>query len=397
VGLNHPARRTVRESRPTMRNIEFHVAVDLIALLEGRLQTTLFVPVGLENGMAKFQVIVPIMDPLTKIRTVYVRYWNGEGAEPKGVKNKNTGWEPIPRAQQVELRLLDTGTALAIATGELQVPQSATKVVLQIASESIDKQPFDKGLPVAASPPVAYKMTPADVMTATDARPFSDLTQNPEALAGKVIVVRGRVLAPPVRRGATPELLVTGLDGARPSKLRFMTSGELAPHFDDVEVEHRPMPARLTCVVGTRGADGIIPVRVARVDFIGRRDQVARSIPDETNDQLSALNRDPAKYAGQTLTLTTQAVPMTARTSSSSDLYVIFANHVRPRSLRFVLPAGMNQRIVELGLRPNQIKKVRLTVAVGEIPAAPGNPVTVTVSKIEILDSQDGHVQHTIE
>ena len=157
------------------------------------------------------------------------------------------------------------------------------------------------------------------------------------------------------------------------------------------------MPARLTCVVGTKGADGVIPVRVARVDFIGRADQVARSIPEETKDPLAALNRDPAKYAGQTLKLTVQAVPMTARTASSSDLWVMFENHYRPRSLRFVMPSGMNQRIVELGLRPNQTKKVRLTVKVGEIPEAPGTPVTVTVSKIEILDSQDGHVLHTIE
>jgi S1-C subfamily serine protease len=378
--------------------IGFAVPVnDLIALLEGRLLTTIFVPVGLENGAAKFQVIVPIMDPLDKIRKVYVRYWTGLGEPPKGVKDKNTGWKPIERAEQIELKLYDTGTSLAIATGELRVPQSATKVVLQIASESMDKQPFDQVFPIAASPPVSYKLTLADIKTGSDARPFSELTQNPEALAGKVIVVRGRVLSPPARRGETPELIVAGPDGTRPAKLRFLTSREIAPHFDDVEREHQPMPARLTCVVGTRGSDGVIPVRVARVDFIGRGDQVVRSIPEETTDQLAALNRDPAKFAGQNLQLTAHAVPMTPRTASSPDLYVIFANRARPRSLAFVMVPGMNQKIVEQKLRPNKIEKVRLTVTVGDLPNQPDAPVKVTVSKIEILDPKDGQVVQTIE
>jgi S1-C subfamily serine protease len=380
------------------QGIGFAVPVnDLIALLEGRLLATVFVPTGLESGMAKFQVIVPIMDPLTKVRTVYVRYWTGQGQPPKGEKDKNTGWKPIERAEQVQLKLLDTGTSLAIATGELQVPQSATKVVLQIASESADKQPFDKGFPVAASPPVSYNLALADIKTAADARPFSELTQNPEALAGKVVVVRGRVLGPPARRGTTPELPIAAPDGTRPAKMRFMTSPELAAHFDDVEAEHQPMPARLTCVVGARGTDGIIPVRVARVDFIGRGNQVARSIPEETKDQLSSLNRDPAKFAGQTVQLTAQTVLMTPRTPSSSDLYVIFPNHYRPRNLVFATAPGMNTKIVDEKFKVGQIYKTRLSVKVGDMPDKPGTPIKVTVTKIEVLDPKDGQVQTTIE
>jgi S1-C subfamily serine protease len=365
---------------------------DLIALLEGRLLVTAFIPAGLEGGSARFQVVVPIMDPLSKIRTVYVRYWTGQGDPPKGVKDKYIGYKPIERAEQVELKLVDTGTSLSIATGELKLPHSANQVILQIASETVDRPAL-----LAASPPVSYRLKLEDIKTGADTRPFSELTQKPEALAGKVIVVRGRVLAPPARRGENPELLVASPDGARPAKMRFLTSRELAAHFDDVEGEHQPMPARLTCVVGTRGADGVIPVRIARVDFIGRGDHVVRSIPEETKDQLSALNRDPAKFAGQTLQVPASAVLMTARTASSPDLYVIFANHFRPRNLAFVTAAGLNERIAEQKLKVNGIYKTRLSVKVGDAPDKPGTPIQLAVSKIEILDPRDGHVLKTIE
>jgi hypothetical protein len=363
---------------------------ELIALLEGKLLATLFLPTGLEEGKATFQVVIPVMDPLSRVKKVYVRYWTGLGPRPIGVKDPKIGWEPIKRAEQVNLDVPDTPSSLSVAIGELRVPQDTTEVVLQIASEN------DSGL-VAASPPVTYKLDLADIETGSDAQPFTALTSNPDSLAGQVVVVRGRILTPPSSRADVQELGVADSDGKRPQNFRFFTTREIATQFDELETEDESKPVRVTCVVGVRGSDGVVPVRVARVDFLGRANRVVRSIPGgDPTDPLAALNRDPKKFAGQDLDLKLSAVPV-IEGQSGNDMIVIFPSNAQPRNLTFVLAPGLAEKVADEKLTPNRVYRVRLSTKVGTAPARSSAPVTVTVRKIEILDTRTDTVKKTIE
>ncbi len=364
---------------------------DLIALLEGKLLATLFLPTGLEDGRATFQVVIPVMDPLSRVKKVYVRYWTGLGPRPTGVKDPKIGWKPIERAEQVNLDVPDTPSSLSVASGELRVPQDTTEVVLQIASEN------DSGL-VAASPPVTYKLELSDIETGSDAKPFTALTSNPEPLAGQVVVVRGRIVTPPASRADVQELVVADSDGKRPQNFRFFTTRELATQFDELETEDESKPVRVTCVVGVRGSDGVVPVRVARVDFLGRANRVVKSIPGATpTDPLAALNRNPKKFAGEDLELKASAVPVVEGGKSGNDLVVMFPNNAQPRNLTFVLAPGLAEKVGDEKLTPNGIYRVRLSAKVGTAPARSSAPVTVTVRKIEILDTRNDTVRKTIE
>jgi len=363
---------------------------DLIALLEGRLLVTAFIPTGLQAGKATFQVIMPIMDPLDKIDTVYIRYWAGQGPRPKGLKDPKIGWKPIQPAEQLKLEVPSTPSSLTVVGGELSLPTDVPEVVLQVASENKDKM-------VAASPPVSYKVTLTDIETGSDARPFTALTTNPEALIGKTIVVRGRLLGPPVGRAEVQELPVADLNGARAGRMRFLTTRDMATQFDEVVTDDQSKPVRLTCVVGARGDDGVVPVRVARVDFLGQTNRVVRSIPGpEPTDPLALLNRDPGKFAGKELDVKSSAVPL-ARAQPKNSFVVLFPHFSRPRNLAFVLPPALAEKVANEKFTPNGIYRTRLAVTVGPAPAQPGEQTQVTVRKIDILDSRDDSVLKTIE
>jgi hypothetical protein len=269
---------------------------------------------------------------------------------------------------------------------------STKEVVLQIASENSD------GL-VAASPPVSYAMTLKDIPVGSDARPFSELSSNPSQLAGQTLVIRGRILSPPASRGDVQELVITDESGKRHSKLRFLTSRELAVQFDEVVSEDQSKAVRVVCVVGQAEADGTVPVRVLRVDFLSNRgDRVVRSIPGEpSDDPIAALNRDPAKFAGQNIELKGLAVPTLVKPLPHDEFVVLFPHLARPRNLGFITAKGLAEKIADEKLTPNGIYKVRLSVKVGDVPAQGSGAILVTVRKIEILDTRGEKVIKTIE
>jgi S1-C subfamily serine protease len=394
--------------------IGFAVPVDdLIALLEGRLLTTIFVPTGLENGRAKFLVFVPIMDPLERVETVFVRRWAGAGSPPEAVKDAATGFRPfgmrkdgkanLPGVDEFPLKTFRTeggaATGLSIALGEMTVPLDAAQVQIQVASQTVPNLQTGAKL-TAASKPVAYTLAVADQPVGSDARPFTDLTANPDALAGKVVVVKARVAAPPNNWDAVQDLIVVGLDGRRPDRMKFLVDRAAAAEFDEVVPEHQPMPVRLVCAVGRRGADGVVPVRVARLDFIGRGDAVVRTIPGPAaaEDKLAALNRDLPRFAGQTVEMKVSAVPLSPQLVQG-ELMVVFPSRYDPRNLRFMMSTSMRQRLLEAigtGMRPGTIVPVRVTAVVPTrvAPGAPRTPLTLT--KVEFLD-EDGNPSRTIE
>lgn len=210
-----------------------------------------------------------------------------------------------------------------------------------------------------------------------------------------------RVAAPPVTRDPVQDLVIVGLDGRRPDRMRFLVDRPTAAEFDEVVPEHQPMPVRLACVVGRRGADGVVPVRVARLDFLGRADRVVRTIPAAPNpeDKLAALNRDPAKFAGQSLEMKVSSVPLTPRVVQTGEYAVVFPSTFAPRNLTFTINPGMRQRLVETagqGLRPGMMVPTRITAVVPSQPPPPGGRTVVSISKIEITDDE-GRVLRTIE
>ncbi|MBX9580951.1 MAG: trypsin-like peptidase domain-containing protein [Gemmataceae bacterium] len=359
---------------------------ELIALAEGKLLATLLIPTGLDTGSARFKVIVPVMDPFGKVAKVYLRYWAGEGAKPKAEKDPLIGYKPFKGGKDLAMPVSDSPTSLQIAIGDLHLPAGADEVVLQLASETVDGR-------TAASPPVTFKLSAAEVPVPSDARPFADLVgrlaAGPDALAGQTVVVRGKVLKPPSSRGPVQDLELCGVDGKRPAGVRFVADRDTAVQFDEVDPEHQGYDVRLTCLVGPRGADGRTVVRVARADFLDDNDVPVKSIPgDPGADQLAALNRDPAKFAGQSLEVVARAAPSVRGAAPTDEFVVVFANRRQPRNLRFVTTPGLAQRLAEEKFRPNGLYKVRLGVKV-DAPTTPGGPAQVTVRRVDILDPKD--------
>ncbi|HXD86863.1 MAG TPA: trypsin-like peptidase domain-containing protein [Urbifossiella sp.] len=388
--------------------IGFAVPVnDLIALLEGKLLPTIFVPTGLDGNKAKFLALAPVMDPLDKVDTVFIRRWAGDGKPPEVVKDPLTGHKPfamrrdgkanLPGVEEFPLKkyALDKRSisGLGVALGEMTVPLDAGQVLIQVASQT-NPNPQSKTRLTAASKPVPYTLTVSDMPVGTDARPFAELTAKPDALEGQVIVVRGQIAAPPVTRDAVQDLVIVDTNGKAPPRMKFLVGKEDAAEYDEVEILHQSMDVRLVCMVGKRGSDGVVPVRILRADFIGRGDRIVRSIPGKplADQELADLNRHPENFAGKSISIKASTVPVMKREAKeSTDLHVIFSNQTSPRNVSFNMSKAMKERMRErLGgdLAVNAIVSARLSGTVAPKPADPTAATAVTVTKVELLDRE---------
>ncbi len=375
----------------------FAVPVDeLIALLEGKILLTEFVPTGLDRTAAKFKVVVPVMDPRAKVQTVYVRYWAGKGAKPQAVKDAQYGHKAIANGQDLALNLPDGTSSLAVAVADLSLPADATDVVLQLGSEQVPPPGQPRGM-IAISAPVEYKLGVKTIPTGADAKPLNEVLRDPASLAGQTVVVRGKVLRPPLGGlGRYEAFDVTDGTGRAPAGVRFLIAAEATPQFDEVAPDVRGNDVRLVCVVGKKGADGVTPVRVARCDFLSDEDVVVRTVPEaDTTDPLAALNRHPKKFDGKSVTLVAAAALQPAAPRPGDTFMVRFTNTALPRSVQFAYAPGLLKKVSDLKLKPNGIYKVRLT---GVVSAPPdGGLGSVSVTKVEILDPNDESVQKVIE
>lgn len=386
---------------------------DLIGLMEGRLMDTLFIPAGLEGGKARFVAVVPVMDPLERVDTVYVRRWAGAGTPPDAIRDPLTGFRPfgfdksskgnLPGVTEFPLKVLRTegatASGLGIALGELDVPEGTPKVLLQVASQTFANAAGTKL--TAASKPVSYTLSVGDHAVGSDAGPFNQLTANPDALEGQTIVVKARIAAPPMTRDPVQDVIVVSPEGRLPDKMRFVVDRDTATQFDEVVPEDQPRPVRLVCVVGKRWGNGILPVRVARLDFLGRGDRVTRTIPaaPPADDKLAELNRNPARFAGQTLVLKVTSMPMFPELLLNGEFAVLSPSQQLPRNLMFNLSPELLQRVVQelaAQMPPGMIVRTRVTVSVPARPAPPGQMVPLAVRKIELLGPND-RPERTIE
>lgn len=396
--------------------IGFAVPVnDLIALLEGKMLSSLFISDGIEKDKAKFLAVAPMMDPLNRIETIFIRRWAGDGRPPEIVKDPNTGFKPfgmradgkanLPGAEEFPLQRAtlekSDGSSLEIALGELTVPLDTNKILIQVASQTI-ANPQTGYKYTAASKPIEYTMTVADLPMGTDARPFAELAKNPDQLAGRTLVVKARIMAPPITREPIQDLIIADVTGQLPDRMKFLVSRELATQFDEVEREQQPMPVRLACLVGQRLSNGTLPVRVLRVDFIGRGNRIVRTIPAapaSSEKDLSDLNRDPERFAGKTVNFKSMASPITSKFKTSNEFLVLFEGLQPPRNVSFTINEAQKIRLIEkLGdnIRLNMVIRVRVTGSVPDKVGAVGGKTIIPISKIELL-GRDGNVVSTVE
>ncbi len=387
----------VAVSTITGSGLGFAVPVDdLIAVLEGKILFTEFVPTGIDKGAARFKVVVPVMDPRAKVSTVYVRYWAGTGAvKPRAIKDGQLGYKPIEGGADLALKLPDLGSSLTVAVGELKLPADATSVVLQLGSEQVAGPGQPRGL-LSVSAPVEYTLSQKELPNGTDAKPLADTFKDPAALAGQTVVVRGKVLQAPTGADPVEPLSVADVSGRTPTGVKFYIARDAAVQFDEVAQDARANDVRLVCVVGKKGADGQVPVRVARCDILDDDDGVVRSLPEaDTKDPLAALNRDPRKFNGSPVTVVGVAALLSANPLPQDRFRVLFLNMGLPRSVQFAYAPGIAKKLGELKLKPNGLYRVRLT---GSVDAKPdGGIANVSVTKVEILHPTDDSVQKTIE
>ena len=350
----------------------------LLNILDGNVLPPVFIPGGVEGEEALFQVSVPIMDPFARVKGVTLYAWAEDGTPPAAEKDAATGHKPLKGAAKFELKMEKDK-----ASGTVRLPAKAGSVQLQVACANT------AGVQ-AISAPLAHKVVLDGVQTAADALPMNTLDRFPDKYADQVIVVRGFVVPVATPKWSVFEIEPVNDNLARPLNLQFFTTGEIVSDLRALPITDQILSARLTCRVGKKGADGLVPVRVTRVDFVGRHNRVLFTVPapEGSAEPLIALNKAPEKQIGQTLeckaALTAGVVIV--RGQAQAQLPGILLPGDKPAAnLHFVCSADLATQVHQEGLQRGIAYDVRITIRVESQKV--GKRQVVTVTKIEFLDS----------
>jgi S1-C subfamily serine protease len=357
---------------------------ELLGLLDGRVHAPLFLPVGVEDGSAVFLTLVPVADPLKKIKSISLLVKTDAGRSDGTGAGTDGPWEPLVGASRVELTLDPRG----IAAGPLRLPvKEQLSVLLQLACA------FNDGDTVY-SRPVGFRLVVNAVQSAADAMPMSVLNRAPERYEGKTVVVRGQLLPGVAGRGEVYALQVANENGARPMNLEFLTTREIKAQLGELPSLEQMLPVRLTCRVGKKDPDGVARVRVTRIDFLGRGNRIIRTIPskDGADDPLVALHRSPEMHVGKTITFRALLSPVVVGRGGEIQLQVMFLSRRRPDGLSFTCSRDLATQLHDQGLS-GEAYLVRLT---GRVERKPGSGYSVTVVKIEFLDEK-GQTRKTLQ
>jgi S1-C subfamily serine protease len=366
-------------------------AAELIALLDGRILSPVFLPVESKarKDEVEFRALVPILDPLKQIKSVAIHVWTGDGEPPRAGKDPATGWKLLPGTRKFDVPPAVRG--LAMAEVRLPLGKDGRPVVVQTVITTAD------GTVVSA--PVRYDLKVGSVQTASDAIPLSIFARNPEQYAGQVVAVRATLSGmPPKARWNYPELVVYDETDEEVSGVAFLTDPELAGQIQEARPPGADLPVRLTVRVGKPGPDGVTPVRVVRTDIIGRGDRLLMTIPptDPANDPLVALNRNPEKFDGQTVQLEGQAFGQVFGTAQRPQLSVRSQSGMPVTNAQFTLSPKLADRFRSAKLNPADWHRVRMTGTVEVVPSGTGLQAVVTLTKLEVL-GPDGQTLKKIE
>jgi predicted Zn finger-like uncharacterized protein len=358
----------------------------LAGMLDGRLLPPVFEGSGVEDGRAVFKVTVPIQDPLRRVKAVALHVLTEVGEAPRGEPDPATGWKRVPGADAIELAV-EAGRA---ATGRLRLPvgQNVSAAVFQLSCTAADGA-------VAVSPPVPFKLT-RDGAPAVAVTPMAALDRSPEKFDGQVVTVVGKALPTSLPKLGVFEMDVVNENDAKPVNLMFLTAAEVAAQLRELPDAPRAQPARLTCRVGKKGADGVAPVRVTRIEFLDRDGRVRLTVPSDQleQDPLIALNRAPDKSVGQTLTLGALVSPTPLVKGAEAELVVLFVfSEKAPENLAFVTTRDLAVQLNAEGSKEDAVPALLTARVEGKKLA--GKRV-VTVTRIVLLGA-DGKPRKTIE
>jgi S1-C subfamily serine protease len=374
----------------TIKGAGFGFAVpapSLASMLDGRLLQPVFEGSGVEDGRAVFRVVVPIQDPLRRVKAVALRVLPDAGETTPVEADPKTGWKPLPGADAIELSV-DPGRA---ATGSLRLPagQKQSVAVVQLACTAADGA-------VALSPPLPFRLTRDGARAAGASIPVATLDRTPDKYDGQVVAVQGKMIPAALPKLGVFELDVVNENDAKPVNLLFLTAAEVAGQLRELPDASRAVPARLTCRVGKKGTDGIAPVRVTRIEFLDRTGRVRLTVPSDEleKDPLIALNRSPDKFLGQTLTLPALVSPTPLVKGAEAELVVLYGlSEKAPDNLAFVTTRDIAVQLNAEGAKEDAVPAM-LTARV-ESKKLAGKRV-VTVTRI-VLFGADGKPRKTIE
>jgi hypothetical protein len=221
------------------------------------------------------------------------------------------------------------------------------------------------------------------------------LDRSPERFEGKIVVVRGQISLTVVNRGQIRELQVTNETNAKPLNLYFVTTRELADQLSEAPPIDITLPARLTCRVGKKDANGVAAIRVTRVDFLGRGNRVVKTLPSDegASDPLIALNRHPERKIGQTVVLNARLTDGVGMRGQEPEYSVWLLTEAKPCNLQFTSSRDIATQLnADRGRGSTSL--VRLTARVEDRMF--GDRRYVTLLKIEYL-GQNGDVLKTIQ
>lgn len=266
---------------------------DLQRMLEGRVYTPRFIPAGLDGDSAVFLAVVPVIDPMKKVKSVSLLFHAGA--------NEVSGGEVRPyRALEGAMRLTLKHDRQGMAAGILRVPARDRSVSLfQVAFTDEGGTAFSRAVPfrldtrnavAAARPPRGGQRPPpggegnprgADALPPEGRGPSTMILVNrePQKYIGKTLVMRGRVSTTSIGRGDVNELQVNNENDTPPINLHFVTSRAVVTELTEIPRQEQTLSAQLTCRIGAIGPDRRAEVTVTKIEFL-RGERVVRTIPE---------------------------------------------------------------------------------------------------------------------
>jgi S1-C subfamily serine protease len=361
-------------------------AAELNAVLDGYVLYPIFLPMDSGEQEAAFSSIMPVIDPLNRIQAVSFHVWSGEGKAPAVPKDPMSGFLPTPGAKKYDVSAAVKG----LAACEIRIPSrgAAQTVLVQTAIARTSGPPI-------VSEAVAYRLKVTDVQMATDTVAISGFAKNTSRYHGQTIALRGTMDMSHGKVWNMDEVVVHTETGGFPTgALLFLADQKVINEFPDARYL-QAVPVRLTVRVGKPLPDNRTPVRIARIDLIGRGDRIVSSLPaaeGADEDLLTTLNRDPARFVGQSVVVDSELLPSLPGGAAALQMLLTLPSGQLPQNLIF-LPATPDLAAAIRELNVKTSVAVRVTGRVERQKIGPASVVMVT--RVELL-TEDGQVYKVV-
>jgi S1-C subfamily serine protease len=374
---------------------------ELTRMLQGR---TLDPGVMAVKGSAgiEFVAVVPLVDPLGKIRNVALHHVAGNVVGPNTKPGASGEWAPLPGARRIDLEIVD-GKA-AIARMDLK-PMRGRTDTLQVSYTTGDgkttvTEPFLFALAGAPESKIDPTKTPPPVVPPTGVS-MTMVNRFPERFEGQTIVIRGNMSVGPVSRGDDYELQMLDEGNAKPQKLHFAINRD-----DAIELATEMQPGasyvvQLTGKIEKRVILGRTVFQVSKIELFDGTGRVVISLPlpvgtPPEKPNLKELNRFAERYAGKKLTIDAKLFRSIDKRGDKYSLQVQDEKGHKPRNVHFAIAPEFVQKMPKVWSGGKEdTANVRLT---GDILAEQTDDrrQIMQVKRIEFLD-KDGRATLVVE